>query len=127
MKYLLFISFITLSVSSCKMSDKQTSSRSESKIITQNDHKIYTGQFTKITAKNKSGRSMQVDDIFFKTATGSYFVKQFSSVELKTKIIDMLDKVLTVRIEFSEGLWDTNDPNVQSRVGKYILVHELMK
>jgi hypothetical protein len=76
---------------------------------------IYSETFT-----DKGGREhSEIKDYFLFMQEGEYFIKlsECTSPDLK---IDQLNGHLTrVRVKISDGLWDTNDPNVQSRVGSY--------
>ena len=93
--------------------------------------KIYNGKIIKINFVDKAGREHKdAFNYFFKTEKRQYFIKvsegNVSKKELEKVYVNNKNiKVKAVLILF--GLWDTNDPNVESRVGDYLVFKEIVE
>ncbi|MDD3687093.1 MAG: hypothetical protein PHE56_10055 [Bacteroidales bacterium] len=76
---------------------------------------IYSESFT-----DKGGQEHhEIKDYFIFTQDGEYFIKLSECKTSDLKIEQINAHLVRVRVKISDGLWDTNDPNVQSRVGSY--------
>lgn len=76
---------------------------------------IYSESFT-----DKGGHEHpEIKDYFLFTQEGEYFIKLSECKATDLKIDQLNAHLVKVRVKISDGLWDTNDPNVQSRVGSY--------
>lgn len=94
------------------------------------EYQEYSGHFVKkefIKKGSKIGSGMF--DIYMMTMMGEYFIKSYASEEIKKEIESTLkdQRMVTVKAELGEGLWDTDDPYTQSRTGKYMIIHEIVK
>ena len=85
------------------------------------------GRFIKEQFVNKAGRKINgVFDYFFEIQGEKYFIK-FAGGSVKVSDIEsVLGNEIRADVIFKEGLWDTDDPNVQSRVGKYITITKII-
>ncbi|MCH2235256.1 MAG: hypothetical protein MK078_13480 [Crocinitomicaceae bacterium] len=91
--------------------------------------KNYKGKFEKKQTYKKNGQPIEGGaDYFFYTKGNSYFVKLSDTQNgvLASSLDAVLGEKVKVRGFISEGLWDTDDPNVQSRIGEYFVVTELL-
>lgn len=85
------------------------------------------GRFIKEQFVNKAGRKIDgVFDYFFEIQGEKYFIKFTGSFTKVSDIESVLGNNIRADIIFKEGLWDTDDPNVQSRVGKYITITKII-
>lgn len=90
-----------------------------------NMFQVYTtkGIFTKEPFVNKGDRIIVgVYDYFFNTQGIKYFIRLNNSTIKKEEIDKVLNKEVKVSFFISEGLWDADDSNYQSRIGKYIRI-----
>lgn len=88
---------------------------------------------------NKMGKATGSKDLYFRLSTQDYFIKFCSSKVSKEDLKEHLeknekqnllgDKVLTLEIEILDGAWDICDysQQVQSRMGKYVIIHRIVK
>ena len=87
-----------------------------------------SGQIKKVQFRNKAGRLIEgVYDVYFVHQDEELFIKFFEGNVLRTDIDEYLGKNLTVKASIKEGLLDTNDENIQSRIGKYIVLYEIVE
>lgn len=100
-----------------------------------NEHQELEGKIIKSVQVNKAGRKLKTYDLFFRTGKEQYYIKSreqtVSRKELESLLKENKDGSYesgTVRVhgEIKNGLWDTDDPKVQSRVGKYILIYKIV-
>lgn len=76
---------------------------------------IYSETFT-----DKGGHEHpEIKDYFLFTQEGEYFIKLSECKATDLKIDQLNGHLVNVSVKISDGLWDTHDPNVQSRVGTY--------
>lgn len=100
--------------------------------------KIFEGKIIKSLQINKVGRKLKIYDYFFvdgKTKK-QYFIKSSTNTtlidEIEKHIIysDTLNnetKKLKIKGKKQTGLWDSDNPEHQSRVGDYIHIYEILK
>jgi len=85
----------------------------------------------KVTYKpfvNKAGKTIpDAGDYFLLYDNYEWFIKFSAGNVLRTDIEKLLDQTTTFKVFELEGLWDTNDPTIQSRVGKYVSIHEIIQ
>jgi len=83
----------------------------------------------------KSGEVTKHEEIYIQHSIQDYYIKfcesKISREELENHLsnIDELFKVATLEVEFLDGHWDICDDNLdqQSRIGKYVIIHRIMK
>ncbi len=94
-----------------------------------NDEKIYKGKFEKKQSFKKNGQPIEGGaDYFFSTKGESYFVK-FTDPQngISPDEVESLNgEKVKVKGFLTEGLWDTDDPNVQSRIGTYFVITDII-
>ena len=94
----------------------------------QPESEIVTGKLIRKKAYNKAGREMPGDGDFFLEIKGKeIFVKMMASEVTSDELKPLLNQKAKYRIIRSEGLWDTDDPRVQSRVGPYVAIIEIVE
>ena len=89
---------------------------------------IVTAKLIRKKSFNKAGRELPGAGDFFLVINGKEtFVKMMDSKVTTDDLEPLLDKKSKFRIVRGEGLWDTDDPNVQSRIGPYIAIIEVIE
>lgn len=77
---------------------------------------------------NKAGVLVEgVGDYFLVYNDLHWFIKFTDGTVLREDIAKLKDQTAKFVVMEKEGLWDTDDPNVQSRVGKYVGIYEIIK
>jgi hypothetical protein len=98
------------------------------KEMSKDSTKIYEGKIVKVQFRDKGGRIREgMYSLYFETDSVRLFIK-FQEGKVRRKEIEKYtDRKIIVKGYKTFGLWDTDDPNVQSRVGDYIVIHEILK
>lgn len=118
------ILLICLTVASCTNSQPAVE---EYMIQDDTQSEIVTAKLIRKKAFNKAGREMPYPGDFFLVINGKeLFVKLMDSKVSSEDLEPLLDQKSKFRIVRSEGLWDTDDPNVQSRIGPYVAIIEIL-
>jgi len=93
------------------------------------DTLILKGRLVEVPFVNKGGRKFNFSELFFKTAEEQYFIKLRDGKVLRKDLEKYLDKNIQLKVILREGTWDTSagDPPAQSRIGKYLVVLEIIK
>ena len=65
-------------------------------------------------------------DLFFETTDTAYFIKMSESKITQSQAVKYLNKPITIKGKFKDGLWDTSDPKVQSRMGTYLIIQKIL-
>jgi len=109
----------TLTISGCKMSEKKTTTT----IIDGPQYSYQQGIIKKDIFVDKGGREHpEIVEYYFKSYYGEEFINLSKCKNLNGNIEDFANKLVRLRIILIDGLWDTDDPNVQSRVGIYAVI-----
>ena len=91
------------------------------------DGKTMSGKVIKQDFLNKAGRKIDgVYDLFYKSGEKKYFIKTNECKVSQREILDVVNKPIKIKYKIKEGLWDADDPNVQSRIGEYIVILEII-
>lgn len=116
---LVLIPFISCTTGKNSNSDKQNMENTEKTFWT--DGKIIKQNFV-----NKIGvENPDIYDLYLELNDTLYFIKS-TEKSVTTKILEnYIDKKTSCKIEKEYGLWDTDNPNVQSRVGNYVIIYEI--
>lgn len=86
------------------------------------------GIFIERSFINKAGREYtSVRELYFRTGGEEYFVRLDRSRVKADLLRALAGKPVRVRAVKAFGLWDTDDPNVQSRVGEYLMIEEIVE
>ncbi len=90
--------------------------------------KLYTGKIIKVNFVDKAGREHKDSfNYFFESEGKQYFIKITEGNVNRDELAEHYNKVIKVRaVIILFGLWDTDDPNVQSRVGDYLIFKEIL-
>ncbi len=76
---------------------------------------------------NKVGKSSDKKELYLRCSVQDYFIK-FCESEINVEdILHLLNTPVSFRIKIKTGAWDIcedDDPNLQSRIGDYIVVYE---
>lgn len=95
------------------------------------DTLILKGRVVKEDMENKKGQKMEgVQDLYFSTTTGSYFIKLIGGNILRTDLEALGQKEITIKCvkKFGNIDIDSNDPSyAQTRVGEYIQIIEILQ
>ena len=84
------------------------------------------GMIVKEIFIDKRGREHpDIYDLFLKTDKDKYFIRLMNSKVRRKELMEYLDKKAVFKINVQSGLWDTDDPNIQSRVGDYCEIYEI--
>jgi hypothetical protein len=76
---------------------------------------------------NKAGKLIEGGgDYFLVYDNQNWFIKFSAGKVLREDIAKLKDQNATFSIAEMEGLWDTDDPTIQSRIGKYVAVYEIV-
>jgi hypothetical protein len=76
---------------------------------------------------NKVGEPTDSDNYFLETADTSYFINVFHRALSPLDLVLLKDTAVEVQAILKEGLWDTDNPEVQSRTGPYLELKTLDK
>jgi hypothetical protein len=84
------------------------------------------GIFLKLPFENKIGEIVdEVYDYYLEVQGVNYFIKMRDNTIKKEKVDKVLNKEVKVSFMIKDGLWDADDNNYQSRIGKYVTVFEI--
>ena len=88
----------------------------------------YSGTIVKHNFVDKGGREHKdIFDYYLKTDKGEIFIKISEGNVSRDELAKHLNKEIKVKaLLIHWGLWDTDDPNVQSRVGDYFIFKEII-
>ncbi|MDD3741493.1 MAG: hypothetical protein PHH30_09640, partial [Bacteroidales bacterium] len=95
---------------------------------TETDYIWKTGIITEEIFVDKGGRPHQdIKDYYFLTADSEDFINVSKCKGIKEKMSEYSYWYVKARVKNFDGLWDTDDPNVQSRVGPYLIFDTIVK
>ncbi len=111
----------------CFILNSESYSQNQTVSVTDNS-RIYLGKIIKINFVDKAGREHKDSfNYFFETEGKQYFIKIAEGDVSRDELAEHYNKEIKVRaVIILFGLWDTNDPNVQSRVGDYLILKEIL-
>ncbi len=117
---------------SCKTSKIENGIRTNDETVEftefENSEYIWkTGIITMNPFVNKIGELMpEYAEQYFLCSNGEYFIKLLDCKNANADVKDFQNKYVKIRISIREGLWNTNDPNIQSRVGTYVIYDSIV-
>jgi len=126
MKYLSILFFILVSCGS----QKDVLDAPIVEVSTPNDSlmKIIEAKVTQEPFVNKVGHvSPDRNDLYLHYDNYAWFIKFSAGSVLRIDVEKLLDKTAKFSIMEHDGLWDTDNPEHQSRVGKYVSIHEIIQ
>jgi len=95
---------------------------------TETDFIWKTGIITEEIFVDKGGRQHNdIKDFYFLTSDSEDFINVPKCSGIKGKMSDYSYWYVKARVKNFDGLWDTDDPNVQSRVGPYLIFDTIVK
>jgi len=118
--YVLF-SFILI-FSSCFSSKKEVDKNEKQAKIEQCWFNGYV--FIKTFVDKGNREHPDIFDYYFRYDDKNYFIK-ISECSNANKLSELKGSIVRAKGEFKNGLWDTNDGNVQSRIGDYFVFSEI--
>lgn len=84
------------------------------------------GRIIKLPFENKAGRVIDgVYDYFIVFNGINYFIKTMLPPLNRNGLDKYLDKEVLCNVLLKNGMWDSDDSNVQSRVGKYVILKDI--
>ena len=118
---LLYISVFALFISAC----------GESKTVTEtqpipDSAIVVSGKIISENFVNKAGKEYEWKEYYLVYNGETRFIKISDSQIKPDELASIEGKTLQFRILEKTGLWDTNDPNAQSRIGDYVAVIEIV-
>lgn len=108
-----------------KTADKKTS----------DGHLIISAEIVKKNFVNKEGKISEREEFYLRRSVQDYFIKfceggiTESAFEALFGQEKRLIKSFKMEVEFKQGAWDSCDDNekVQSRGGKYVVIHKILE
>lgn len=111
---------------SCKTTLKE-SDKEDEELMTNFPMKTVIAKVIYEPFVNKAGRLIEgAGDLFLVYDDQSWFIKFSAGTVLRSEVEKFIDTTATFSVMEMEGLWDTDDPNVQSRVGRYVAVFDII-
>ena len=88
---------------------------------------VLEGKFVEIPFTNKVGRVFpEITDWYFEIGNKKLFIKTIAKKAMGVDLNKIKGKVVKIKGKIENGLWDTDDPEVQSRIGEYLIVYEIL-
>jgi hypothetical protein len=120
-KFFLCSALIICSLAGCTVTKNIAVEMPPASTVSTYDGKIVGQPFV-----NKVGQeNAKIIDLYFETGGKKYFIKFLDSNVSRNEMAPYINKNLKVQGKVNYGLWDTNDPNHQSRVGEYIVIDRI--
>ncbi|MCE5211355.1 MAG: hypothetical protein LLG40_07360 [Deltaproteobacteria bacterium] len=89
---------------------------------------IYDGKVVSETFINKVGKeNPKIIDLYFETGGKRYFIKFLDGSVSRNEMVQYLGKNVRIQGNVKYGLWDTDNPNDQSRVGNYVVIQKIVE
>lgn len=88
---------------------------------------IITGKVLEVPFINKGGRLIEgAESLFLQVEKQRYFIKIQAGKIARQDLKKLLGQTITIEGEIAEGLWDSDDPTVQSRIGEYVIIFKVV-
>ncbi len=92
------------------------------------DIKTYQGKLVDVPFVNKAGRKIEgASNMFFETEEDRYFIKSYEDKISYSDLRKHIGKPIRIKARKTFGLWDTDDPGVQSRIGEFFKIIEILE
>ncbi|MBS4013013.1 MAG: hypothetical protein KGZ97_04530 [Bacteroidetes bacterium] len=89
------------------------------------ENKWMCGKIVTETFVDKGGRQHpEIQEYYFVHFNKKYFIK-ISESEFLGSLADYKNSYARIHATVKSGLWDGNDPNMQSRIGKYLVINHI--
>ena len=90
--------------------------------------KTVTATVVKEPFVNQGGHEIEgVFDFFLNFENQNWFVKFSAGKVLRTDLENIVGQTAKFSLAILDGLWDTDDPMMQSRIGKYVAIYEILE
>ncbi len=123
---------IVISFIACNAAGKISGNKQNTN--TMNDKVTITGLLVEKKFEKKNGQFTDFSEMYFRLSVDDYFIKFCESEVNKSELNKYLSedlniKPITLEIEYRKGNWDICDDNsdAQSRVGRYVVIHRIVK
>jgi hypothetical protein len=88
---------------------------------------IVEAKLIQLKMRNKAGKELPgAGDFYLILNEDEVFIKLMESKVTNNQLTPLINKKSTFRIIHRDGLWDTDDPMVQSRIGPYVVILEIV-
>lgn len=88
---------------------------------------IITGKIVEVPFINKGGHLIEgAESLFFEVKEQRYFIKIQAGKITREALKKLLGQRVKIEGETAYGTWDSDDPKAQSRIGKYVVVFEIL-
>lgn len=122
MKYFFYFFAVAVLVS-CKVPKSEPENRTD---VPKTNIKTVIATVKVETFENKAGRVINgVNDHYLVYEGQNWFIKFMESPVPPSEVEKYIDSTVTCGVTEMEGLWDTDNPEQQSRVGKYVVLHSI--
>lgn len=123
LKYVIFLAFAIFSLAACTVTKNIAIEMPPTAAVSVYDGKVVGQPFV-----NKVGlENPRIIDLYFETGGKKYFIKFIDSNVSRNELLQYINMRVKVEGRLGHGLWDTNNPNDQSRVGEYIVIEKIKK
>lgn len=96
--------------------------------VKEDNLEIFEGKIIKVQFVDKGGRVHEdIFSYYFETNNEKLFIKIQDGKVKRDEIAKYYNTKIKIEGYKTFGLWDTDDPNVQSRVGDYIVFYKILK
>jgi hypothetical protein len=123
---------------SCNVMQKppsENSRKEKTAITTENNRFVVSGQLISKEMIRKNGKAAGFGELYYRLSVQDYFIKFCESSVTKEELEPFVNTdtsfvSVTMEVSVQEGDWDIcegSPAEMQSRIGKYIVVHKLFK
>jgi hypothetical protein len=124
---------IAIALLSCKspQAEKKIIDNNETVKTTEFEDSAYiwkTGVITMSPFITKFGEEIpENSQHYFLCSNGKYFIKLMNCKNVNADVKDFKNKYVKMKISIHDGLWDTNNPEHQSRIGPYVIYDSIVE
>lgn len=131
--FIRLVALVALLVS-CGTSNNAAKNKTMDKRL-DNGHLVISAQIVEVSMKMKNSKISSHTDYYVRRSVQDYFIKfcdgfvSKRELEYEMTMKDGVSEPLELEVEIKDGLWDSCDPDeiVQSRTGKYIVIHRIIR
>lgn len=89
---------------------------------------LITGKVLEVPFVNKGGRLIEgAESLFLEVGQQSYFIKIEAGKITRSVLKKLLGQCIKIEGEIAYGSWDSDDPTVQSRIGEYVIIFNILE
>ena len=129
--------YLLLGALACKPQQVQTKMEPHKKSTNSSadNRYIISAIIVKKQGNNKAGKALKQQDFYIRMSVQDYFIKFCESNINKATLekalesqADAFQNSIKLEISYEDGLWDACDNHeIQSRVGPYVVIHQIME